>query len=189
MENALIVTHSEKGAEFFADILGASSVAQIATAKTCAEARRALAEQDFDLVIIDAPLKDENGEDLSRQVAAKGATQVMLVVKNEHLDSVSAVCETDGIFVVAKPMSKTVIAAALKLAKSAQIKLRREQAENARLKQALEDARIVNRAKCILISNIKMSEQEAHRFIEKQAMDMRSTRRAVAEGILRTYEN
>jgi response regulator NasT len=36
---------------------------------------------------------------------------------------------------------------------------------------------------------MKMSEQEAHRYIEKQAMDMRSTRRNVAEGILKRYEN
>ncbi|MCL2084704.1 MAG: ANTAR domain-containing protein [Oscillospiraceae bacterium] len=34
-----------------------------------------------------------------------------------------------------------------------------------------------------------MSEQDAHRFMEKQAMDLRSTRRAVAEGILKTYES
>jgi response regulator NasT len=36
---------------------------------------------------------------------------------------------------------------------------------------------------------MKMSEQEAHRYIEKQSMDMRSTRRIVAEGILKKYEN
>jgi response regulator NasT len=34
-----------------------------------------------------------------------------------------------------------------------------------------------------------MSEQEAHRYIEKQAMDMRSAKRVVAEGILKLYEN
>jgi response regulator NasT len=36
---------------------------------------------------------------------------------------------------------------------------------------------------------MKMSEQEAHRYIEKQAMDVRSSRRIVAEGILNRYEN
>jgi len=34
-----------------------------------------------------------------------------------------------------------------------------------------------------------MNEQEAHKYIEKQAMDIRSTRRIVAEGILKLYEN
>jgi response regulator NasT len=36
---------------------------------------------------------------------------------------------------------------------------------------------------------MKMSEKEAHRYIEKEAMDMRMPKRAIAEGILKTYEN
>ena len=62
-------------------------------------------------------------------------------------------------------------------------------AENSMLKQKIEDIRIIDRAKCILISHFGMSEQKAHRFIEKHAMDIRATKRAVAEGILKMYEN
>ena len=47
---------------------------------------------------------------------------------------------------------------------------------------------MIDRAKCILIQYLNMTEAEAHRYIEKQAMDMRSTKRVIAEGILRTYE-
>ena len=60
--------------------------------------------------------------------------------------------------------------------------------ENSKLTQKIEDVRIIDRAKCLLISYLKVNEQEAHRYIEKQAMDMRITRREVAEGILKTYE-
>ena len=52
----------------------------------------------------------------------------------------------------------------------------------------MEDIRLVDRAKCILISQMDMREEEAHRYLEKQAMDRRTTKRAVAEGILKTYE-
>ena len=52
------------------------------------------------------------------------------------------------------------------------------------LKKRIEDIRVVDRAKCILISSMNMSEKEAHRYIEKRAMDMRISRRAVAEEIL-----
>jgi len=41
----------------------------------------------------------------------------------------------------------------------------------------------------MLISYLSLSEQESHRFIEKQAMDLRSTKRAIAEEILKTYAN
>ena len=41
----------------------------------------------------------------------------------------------------------------------------------------------------ILIERLKMSEAEAHRYIEKQAMDTCTKRRIIAEKIIRTYEN
>jgi len=52
-----------------------------------------------------------------------------------------------------------------------------------------EEARLVYRAKEVLIEYLKMTESQAHRYIEKQAMDMRITRREVAESIIKTYEN
>jgi response regulator NasT len=76
----------------------------------------------------------------------------------------------------------------LELAIDTQIKLQEVQKENRELKQKIENIRIIDRAKCILISRLNLSEEEAHRAIEKQAMDMRASKRAIAEGILKTYE-
>ena len=52
----------------------------------------------------------------------------------------------------------------------------------------MEEIRLVNRAKWLLIEELKMTEQEAHRYIEKQAMDRCVTKRVVAEQILSTYK-
>ncbi|HHT83072.1 MAG TPA: ANTAR domain-containing protein [Clostridiales bacterium] len=54
---------------------------------------------------------------------------------------------------------------------------------------SMEEKDIVDRAKAVLIKHLSMTEQQAHRFIEKQAMDMRVNKTAVAEGILKTYES
>ena len=189
MESALIVSCVEKGTAFFAEMLNAASCNQIVTQGSCGEARRLLLTRDFDLVIINAPLRDESGEGLARHIASKGISQVILVVKSEYFDAVSSVCEDDGVLVVAKPVSRVVFWAALKLARASHNKLRGMQTENSKLKQKIEDIRIIDRAKCILISFLNMSEQEAHRYIEKQAMDTRQSKREIAEGLLRTYEN
>ena len=53
----------------------------------------------------------------------------------------------------------------------------------------MEDIRVMNKAKWFLIEQLKMTEQEAHRYIEKQAMDLGLTRRQVALNILKTYES
>ena len=188
MESVLVVSGTDKGAAYFTDLLNMASVSHITLSQSCSHARRLLLDRDFDLIIINAPLRDESGERLARDIASKGVSQVMLIVKSEFFDAVSAVCENDGVLMVAKPVNKTIFWSAFMFAKSAGNRIKRMQAENERLKQKIEDIRITDRAKCILISRMSMSEQEAHRYIEKQAMDMRSTKREIAEGILKTYE-
>ena len=187
MESALIVSCTEKSASFFFEVVSAVGIRQVSVLNSAGEARRRLLEYDSDLVIVDAPLADESGESFSRHIASKGLSQVILAVKNELFDAVSAVCENDGVLTISKPVNREVFWSALSLARSTQSRLRRIQAEDSKLKQKIEDIRIVNRAKWILISYLNLSEQEAHRFIEKQAMDLRSTKRAIAEEILRTY--
>jgi len=188
MESALIISNTQKSAAYFAEILHAASINHIVILKSCGEARRLLLEQNYDLVVVNGPLFDESGENFSRDIASRGVSQVILVVKNEFFDMVSAVVEGDGVLTVAKPVNKAIFWSALMLARSAGKHIRRIQDENAKLKQKIEDIRIADRAKYILISQMNMSEQEAHRFIEKQAMDLRSTKRAIAEGILKMYE-
>lgn len=188
MENTLVVSHSKKSAASFADILKKAIFCdKIVTVPTGGEARRVLLERDFDLCIINAPLPDESGESLSRHAAAKGICQVLLAVKSEYYDEMSDLVEDFGVITIAKPINKNLFWNALKLAKAAHGKMMLLKAENTKLIRRIEDIRIVDRAKCILISYFSMSEPEAHKYIEKQAMDMRITRRAVAEGILKTY--
>ncbi len=189
METALIVSVSEKSIASFTDILRSISCDMIVTIKTCGEARRLLLERDFDLVLINAPLSDESGESLSRHIASKNISQVILMVRSEYYDEVSAATEDYGVITIAKPINAKVFLSVLKLAKAAQNRLKEVQAQNQKLVQKLYDIRIVDRAKCILISYLNMSEPEAHKYIEKQAMDTRLSKRAVAEGILKTYEN
>jgi two-component system, response regulator PdtaR len=189
MESVLIVSNNEEDTAFFSVMLNAAFCRQIICQKSVESARKLLQKQSFDLVIVNSPLADESGESFSRAVASKGVSQVVLLVKNESFDSVSAACEKDGVLTISKPVDKAVFWSALTLVKSVQGKIKRIQLENEQLKQKIEDIRVIDRAKCILISYMKMSEQESHRYIEKQAMDMRSSRRIVAEGILKRYEN
>ena len=189
MESVLIVSDIEEDTAFFTVMLNAVSCHQVICQKSAENARRFLQKQKFDLVIVNSPLADESGEGFSRSVAVKGASQVILIVNSESFNSVSAACEKDGVITISKPVDKEVFWSVLTLVKSVQVKIKRIQLENEQLKQKIEDIRIIDRAKCILISYMKMSEQESHRYIEKQAMDMRSSRRIVAEGILKRYEN
>ncbi|MCL2062290.1 MAG: ANTAR domain-containing protein [Firmicutes bacterium] len=188
MKSALIVTHTEKSAAFVAEQLFACAVTEHTVASSGGEARRILLEKDFDLVFINSPLNDETGEALARRIALKEISQVILAVKTELYEMVSAVCENDGVLTVAKPLSREMFRQALSLARASKARLLKIQTENESLKEKIETIKIVDRAKSILIASCGMTEQEAHRYIEKKAMDTRTSRRLVAERMIKDYE-
>jgi response regulator NasT len=189
VDSALIVSCGDKGITYLSDMLARASVGRIVTVKTVAEARGTLLGEGYDLCIINAPLDGEFGDVLARSVAAKGRTEVILIVRAEVYEDVSAKVENDGVLTVAKPVNPALLWGALKLAQASHKRLQNIHNENQRLLQKIEDIRIIDRAKCALIAYFTMTEPVAHKYIEKQAMDMRVTRRAVAEQILKTYEN
>ena len=61
--------------------------------------------------------------------------------------------------------------------------------ENEKLKHMVEDLKIIDRAKLLLVTCLNMTEEQAHRYLEKQAMDLRTSKLDVAKQVIRTYEN
>ena len=189
MENALVIASAEKNSSVITGMLRMHSDIDIVHARSGGEGRRVLLEREFAFVIISSPLPDETGENLARQIAISGVSQVILTVSSELYDQVSSICEKDGVLTVSNPINKDIFRQALGLARTMRAQLARVKSENIDLKQKIDNIRIVDRAKNILISSCRMSEHEAHRYIEKKAMDTRTSRRAVSERIIHDYEN
>ena len=189
LDSVLIVSSSKKAKEFFIEVLSQNSYGEIVTVTNGGEARRLLVERDFDLCIINSPLIDEFGDEFAKDIVSSSIGQVIIVVRNDIYDEISEKVEEYGIITIAKPMNRTIFWSALKIANATYNKIYKLKKENNKLLQKIEDIRMIDRAKCILIQYLNMTESESHRYIEKQAMDMRTTRKTIAEGILRTYEN
>jgi len=189
VDSVLILSYTEKSISFFNDLLTHNSYKEIITAQSCDQARRLLLERDFDLCIINTPLADEFGTEFAFQTASKSICQVIFLVKNELYDEICSKLEDEGVFVIAKPVNRQMLWNALKMAGAAHGRLSRLARENQILVKKLEDTRVIDRAKCMLIQYYKMTESEAHRYIEKQAMDKRITRRQVADTVIQSVEN
>ena len=189
MNSVLIIASTKKSVTFLTEMLSNVSINNISTVFTASEARRLLIENDYDLCIINSPLSDEYGRSLACNIAAKGISQVLLLVKVEVFEEISEQVEDFGILTLSKPINRTLFWNVLKLAGTMHKKMQFLQNANQKLLQKIEDIRIVDRAKCILISYFSMTEPEAHKYLEKQAMDMRITKKEVAREILKTYEN
>ena len=146
-----------------------------------------LLETDVDLVILNAPLRDEFGTQLALNLSRDNLC-VLMLVPAESFDAVCYKVEDEGILTLSKPVSRNGLLGAIKLLTAMRGKLRKLDRQNQALQEKMQDIRTVNRAKWLLIEIKRMTENEAHYYIEKQAMDMRLSRREVAENIIRTYD-
>ncbi len=188
MESALIVSHSEKGNEIILSLLKAISCKKITIVKTCGEARRLSLEKNFDLYIINSPVQNESAEDLAREFIQNDISQVIFFVKNDIYDYTSNKLENHGIITVPKPINRNMLWMSLKLSKASYARIKNMQKITIKLTKKISDIRTIDRAKCLLISNLFLSEADAHKMIEKKAMDERKTRREIAEDIIKEHD-
>ena len=158
-------------------------------AGSCTEARQKMMGNHCAVVLINIPLADECGTELASDLAENTASSVVAVVKNEQETEFRQSLEPAGIFVLGRPFPHTSFHQVLYDAASAHARTQIMSQENQRLQIKLIDLRIVNRAKYALIQYLGMTEEQAHKYIEQQAMSQRIPKRTAAENILKTYEN
>lgn len=185
--SVLLVSASEKFNATTVDLLPVTDYWPVVTAKNVAEARRRLLEQEFDIVIINAPLPDDFGMRLAIDICSNSDASVLIMVKNELYNDIYAKGVGYGVMVLSKPTSTQTVSQALRILCATRERLLRMKEKQATVEEKIEEIRLVNRAKWKLIEKLNMSESEAHRFIEKQSMDLRITKREVAENIINTY--
>ena len=185
----LIVSSSDKFVRPMLDMLPEKMFEPIETASDVAQARRKLLEREFDIVIINSPLRDEFGTKLALDICQKSSAGVLLFVKAEHYSDITSKVMQYGVLTISKPTSPSMIMQSVQMLCSTRERLRIMEKKNASVEEKIEEIRIVNRAKCLLIEQLKMTEPEAHRYIEKSAMDNGRTKKATAQGIIKAYRN
>ena len=186
--SVLMVSSSEKFNQSLFDLLPRNRYEPVAVASDVADARRRLLEGRYDIVIINAPLPDDFGTRLALDICRDSAMGVLLLVKTEHYPDINARVSLSGVLVVPKPTSAQLITQSLTLLCGTRERLRRMEQKAVSIEEKMEEIRMINRAKWLLIEKLNMTEKEAHRHIEKQAMDHGVTRRAIAEKILEDYK-
>ncbi len=157
---------------------------ELTTTSDFNEARRLATERTFNIIIADSG--DGYDTDFAINVADSYST-ILLLVPNEHFDEISYRVEGYGILTITKPFEPFYLYNMMKIAIAVQYKVQVLSSQTTKLKVKMEEIKQVNRAKMLLMQNMNMSEQEAHRYIEKEAMDRGMKKTAISEEIIKTY--
>ena len=187
--SVLIVSASHKAEDYLRDILSGGSFAPIASAKSVSEAKRMQLENQYDIVIINTPLPDDFGIEFAERLCEDSSVGVLLFVKNELFEQVSCRVENYGVLTFSRPGSRQSITQAVRLTAATHNRLAAFERKAVKLEAKMKEIRLINRAKWLLIDRFKMTEEEAHKYIEKAAMDNCVKRGEIAENIIRTYES
>lgn len=183
--SVLSVAAAEKFHTSLRELLPSGRYSPVHSASDAAEARRRLLESRYDIIVISAPLRDEFGTHLAQHFAENSGAGILLLVKPEYYSDVSAQVTPLGVLALSKPTSPQLMLQCMELLCGTRERLRRMEQKSASIEDKMAEIRLVNRAKWALIENRGMNEQDAHRYIEKQAMDRCVSKRVVAEEILR----
>ena len=159
--------------------------AEISCAFDDRTAERDLSE--FDAVIISTPLRSEFGLNYTAEAAKRTTGCIILLAKTDIAEDVRGRIGFTGAYVLERPFPKAALIQTLRIAMQAKDNILRLERENARLSGQIDDMKLIDRAKCLLIQYLNMTEEQAHSHIQKLAMDSRRRQREVAEDILHTY--
>ena len=162
---------------------------EITAASNAAAGKGMMVGSRFDLMIINTPLEDQFGDEVATFASVKSDAGVIILIKNALVDNYAVDMERHGVMVVGKPVVKGILRQAILFAQVMKYRIRVLQKENEKLTSRLDSVKTVNKAKWVLVEYLNMTEQKAHKYIEKQAMERRLTRMQVAEKILKTYRN
>ena len=185
--SVLVVSSAPKFNEALAPMLPCSDYYPVCFVSNIAAARREMLARTYDFVIINAPLPDDYGTRFAIDACGHTGTVVLLLLRAEAYEEVNARVTPHGVFTLAKPTPLQTLQQGLRWMASARERLRAMENKTTSIEEKMEEIRLVNRAKWILIEQLKMTEAEAHRHIEKQAMDRCTSRKDIAQGIIKTY--
>ena len=186
---ALLVSSSEAQTQRISALL---TRARIVPFDHAGSARQALEQFDaggIDGVLIAEPIAGSSGRELALQLEKRHCMAVLLLAAPEHADAAAALLEQSGVLVLPNDAPESLIVQTIRLLTAVRIQLEQMQHKTEKLEAKVADIRIINRAKLLLVQHLQMTETEAHKYIEKQAMDTSMRRRTIAENIIRTYED
>lgn len=189
MKRALIVSKTESSIKAIAQLLSVESLEQVDVTTSSDDAKEKIKSADYDLIVINTPLVEESGLDLSVYFAKETLANIVLIVNEDKANEVASMVVKHGVMVIKKPLNKHLFHHYIIFTQCFKERLLNVEKENEKLKTKLEETKLINRAKLLLMQCLSMTETQAHRYIEKQAMDMRTNKLEVAKQVIRTYEN
>jgi response regulator NasT len=160
----------------------------IGEAATGTDMVRTVLELEPDVVIFDIHLPRLNGLDALRQIYQERIVAAVAITADRDQELVRRALEEHVLAFLVKPVEAHQLGPALHVARARFEELRELTEENASLRQTLQNRKIIERAKGVLMKRYRWTEAEAFRRLQRGAMNRRMTMIDLAQDVLNGVE-
>jgi response regulator NasT len=141
-----------------------------------------------DLVIMDVKMPRRDGIDAAAEIAAKRIAPIVILTAFSQRDLVEKARDAGAMAYLVKPFSISDLIPAIEVALSRFAEITELEREVADLGERLETRKLVERAKGLLQARHSMTEPEAFSWMQRAAMDRRTSMKRVAEVVLESFD-
>jgi response regulator NasT len=160
----------------------------VGEASTGTDMVRVVLETEPDVVVFDIHLPHLNGLDALRQVYTERVVAAVAITADRDQELVRRATEEHVLAYLVKPIEAHQLGPALLVAQARFSELRSLSAENTTLKQNLQNRKVIERAKGVLMKRHRWTEAEAFRRLQRGAMNRRTTMAELAQDVLNGVE-
>ena len=137
-----------------------------------------------DLAILDIKMPGTDGLTAASAITAERLAAVLVLTAFSQRELVDRAREAGALAYLVKPFQRNDLVPAMELALGRFEEMKALEAENKDLQERLTAQKLVERAKGVLMDELDMKEADAFRWIQRRAMDQRTTMKEVAEKVL-----
>jgi response regulator NasT len=148
------------------------------------EAVELVKELSPDLAILDVKMPGMDGLEAAAQISQDKQAAVLILTAFSQRDLIEKARDAGALAYLVKPFQKSELIPAVEVALGRFQEMKALADENLSLADQLETRKVVDRAKGKLMDNHDMTEADAFRFLQKTAMDTRSTLKQVAQDVI-----
>ncbi|MGQ0480225.1 MAG: ANTAR domain-containing response regulator [Pseudonocardia sp.] len=140
------------------------------------------------LVVMDIKMPKVDGISAAAVIVKERIAPVVMLTAFSQRDLIEQARDAGAMAYLVKPFARHELVPAIELSVSRFAEMQALEDEVATLTERLETRKSIDRAKGLLMTNHGMTEPQAFRWIQRTAMDRRSTMKAVAEAIVSGLE-
>ncbi len=185
--SVLLVSSSEKFNHNTTSLLSSGIYIDLTISLDIEQAKRLIIERKFDIIVVNSPVGNDKGFNFILSLCDKEEYGILNIVNTTDYDEAYFRLHDYGVYVLSKPIDINLYIQTLRIICLTRDKINEMKTNTLSIKNKLDEIKLVGEAKILIVKNLNVSENEAHKLIEQNAMNLRITKKQSAEMFIKKY--